>query len=39
MATTVTAAERARIERVAQRAPVRVLLRQTNSDTLISAYA
>jgi hypothetical protein len=34
-ATTITAAERARIARLAQRAPVRLLLRQANLGTLL----
>jgi hypothetical protein len=38
MDTTITAAERARVERVAQRAPVRVLLRQTTLDTVIELH-
>jgi hypothetical protein len=33
MAATITAADRARLERPAQHAPVRVLLRQTSLDT------
>jgi hypothetical protein len=37
LAVTVTAAERARIERVAERAPVRVLLRQTTRATIFAA--
>jgi hypothetical protein len=36
LATTVTGAERARIEHVAERAPVRVLLNQTDCDTLFA---
>jgi hypothetical protein len=36
LATTATPAERARIERVAERAPVRVLLHQTDCETLFA---
>jgi hypothetical protein len=36
LATTVAPAERARIARVAERAPVRVLLRQTDCETLFA---
>ncbi|MCW3048258.1 MAG: hypothetical protein JWO74_2542 [Solirubrobacterales bacterium] len=36
LATTVTGAERARIARVAERAPVRVLVNPTNCETLFA---